>query len=148
MNGFKVVGATTGQVIHSEYTSHGAIAKGDLVVLKTDGQVEPSAAGNAVLGVAINAATGAGQKVTVARGNRLRVLGESDEVGDLMAADMVGARVDITGGTGAQKVDISTAAQAGTGADTGQLIVVRNNPEGYGFDTDTKLAILEIIEQQ
>jgi hypothetical protein len=148
MNGFKVVGSTTGLVEYVTQVSHGAIAKGDPVTLKTDGQVEHTPAGHPIYGVAINAATGAGQAVTVAKAVGLLVLADSDEVGDNMAADLIGARVDITGASGAKKVDVSTALQVGDGTDSGQLLVVKNNPQGYGFDADTSICICEVKEVQ
>lgn len=145
MVGFKIV--DTKGVEMKSYTAGATITANDLVTLKTDGQVEPTTAGDVILGVAVTSASSGGT-VYVFQGARLKVMGDSDEAGDAMASDMVGARVDITGATGAQQVDISTALQAGDGTDTGQLIVIEANPQGFGFDDDTSLAILEVVERQ
>lgn len=147
MNGFKVVGVSVGEPEIVSRTAGGTIAANDPVTLKTDGQVEVATAGDIILGVALEAAT-SGNAVNVQVGERLRVLADSDETGDAMAADLVGARFDITGTTGAVKVDVSTAAQDGDGTDTGQLVLLEANPQGYGFDSDTSVGLFEIIERQ
>jgi hypothetical protein len=146
MFGFKFVGCD-GEPEVLKRTAGGTIEAGDLVHLKTDGQVEVVAAGEPILGVALAAST-SGNPVYVLRGNRLRGLMDSDEAGDAMAADQVGSRVDMVGATGAMQIDISSKAQAGTDGDTGQLIIRAANPQGYGFDTDTSIGIVEIIEAQ
>lgn len=146
MYGFKVVGAESGlQIKHA--VAGGTIKAGDPIILQTDGQAELCAAGDPILGVAMNDAA-ATETVYYQTGYRLRVLADSDEDGDAMAADLRGARVDITGNAGEVLIDISTAKQTGDGTDTGQLLLVENNPQGWGFDDDTSIGLFEVIERQ
>ena len=157
MNGARIVGCGVGEPEIKSGTSPEALAVGDLVVFRTDGQLElvdggagTPASGDTISGVAISAATAAGQTVYFVTGERLRILMDSDETGDAMAADMVGATFDVTGTTGAMKVDISTADQAGTTDMAQQLLCLENNPQGYGLglDSDTSIGLFEIIKRQ
>ena len=132
-----------------EELANGAIAKNDFVTLKTDGQIEATATGNPIFGIAINSATTANDKVLVQRAYKgMRVLIDCDQVGTTLADTSKGGRVDITGSTGAQVVDSSTVLKVGDGTDTGQLLIVDMNPQGYGFDSDTSIALCEIAEVQ
>jgi len=127
--------------------SHGAIAKNDFVTLKTDGQAEPTAAGEGIFGIALESAAGASEVITVARVYPgMRVLMDNDNVGTTFAASHVGGRFDTTGATGAQLVDTSTVAQDGT--DSGQLLCIEYNPKGFGLDKDTSIGLYEISEVQ
>jgi len=147
MYGLKVVGAR-GQVEIKAYTSGGAIAVGDPVVLKTDGQVEKATAGDPLRGVAISKATAASQTVYIKVGSRLRVLAENDNTGTTFAATHVGGRFDIVGNSGAVLVDTSTVEQVGDGTDAGELLCLAYNPQGYGEDSNTKVGLFEVIEEQ
>jgi hypothetical protein len=147
MYGARFVGSE-GEVSIEKGTSHGAIAVNDLVTVKTDGQVEVSAAGDLIAGVAISAATGAGVTVYYLRGAGLKVIMDNDNTGTTFAATHVGGRFDHTGTTGAMLVDTSTVAQTGGTADTGGLLCLAYNPQGYGFDSDTSIGLFQIVERQ
>lgn len=147
MYGARFVGAD-GPVIVESGLSHGAIAVNDLVTVKTDGQVEVSAAGDVIAGVALNAASGAGTRVYYISGERCYVLMDNDNTGTTFASTHVGGRFDHTGTTGAMLVDTSTVAQTGGTADTGGLLCVAYNPQGYGYDDDTSIGLFRIIERQ
>lgn len=129
-------------------TSGAQITAGDLVVYKTDGQLEPATAGDVVAGVALNSVAGSGSTVYFVAGKGLRVIMDNDNTGTTFASTHVGGRFDMTGATGAQVVDTSTVAQAGNGTDGGQLICLEYNPQGYGLDTDTSIGVYEIVEVQ
>lgn len=148
MYGLRPVGAVDGEIEYVKVTAGAAIAKHDPVTLKTDGQAELSGTGAPIYGIALEAASGSGVEILVARAPRLLVLGDSDETGDAMAADCEGGRVDRIGNSGAVLVDISTLAQAGDGTDTGQMLIRKANPQGFGFDSDTSIALLEVVERQ
>jgi len=129
--------------------AHGAIKKNDFVTLKTDGQAEVTAAGNAIFGVALEAASGAGKSFTVLRVSPgVRFIMDNDNIGTTFAATHVGARFDMIGNSGEMLVDTSTVAQLGTGADTGQLFCVEYNPKGFGLDDDTSIGVFEVAEIQ
>lgn len=147
MYGAMFIGAE-GEVEVRSGTSGAAIAVKDLVNFLTDGQLEPATTGDPIAGVAINAATGSGTTVYFVTGNRLKVLMDNDNTGTTFASTHVGARFDMIGATGAQVVDTSTVAQAGDGTDTGQLLCVGYNPQGYGFDSDTSIGMYVVAERQ
>jgi hypothetical protein len=147
MFGLKFVGAR-GESEVRPYTSGGAIAVNDPVTIKTDGQVEKSAAGNPIHGIAETAVAGASLTVYVRVGSRMKVLMDNDNAGTAFAASHVGARFDIIGNSGAVQVDTSTVAQVGDGTDTGELLCLAYNPKGYGFDDDTSIGLFEIVEEQ
>jgi len=128
-------------------TAGEAIAKNDFITLLTDGQAEVTAAGEGIFGIALESASAAGQKIKVRRVHPgMVVMMDNDNVGTTFASSHVGARFDITGTSGAQLVDTSTAAQDGT--DAGQLFCIEFNPKGYGFDSDTSIGLFEIAEIQ
>ena len=155
MVGAKLVGCSTGEPEIAKGLSNETITAGDLIVFRTDGQLEPCdggagtpANGDAVSGIALNTVSGSGKTVYFVKGTRLRILMDSDEAGDSMAADLVGACFDITGATGAQQVDISTAIQTGLVANTSQqLVLLEANPQGYGLDSDTSIGLFEIVKR-
>jgi len=123
-----------------------AIAKNDFVIIKDDGTLEVAAAGEAIFGIALAAIPSGSTGLVLRAGgsSRIRVLMDNDNTGTTFAATHVGARFDIAGTTGAQVVDTSTAAQ--TGGDTGQLLCIEYNPQGYGFDDDTSIGLFEVVE--
>jgi hypothetical protein len=123
------------------------VTKGDLVTAKTNGRVQPTATGEPIFGQALNGAA-SGEAVYVLRGQRLQFIMKNDNIGTTFAATHVAGRFDIIGATGAQLVDTSTVAQAGTDADSGQLLAIEYNPKGFGYDGDTTLGIFELIERQ
>jgi hypothetical protein len=122
------------------------IAENDFVTLLTDGTAEVTGAGDAIFGIALEAATD-GDDVRVLRAHPgMVVLMDNDNTGTTFAASHIGARFDTTGGTGAQVVDTSTDEQDGT--DAGQLFCIAFNPQGYGYDDDESIGLFEIAEIQ
>lgn len=122
------------------------IAKNDFITILTDGEAEVSATGEGIFGIALEAATD-GNPVRVLRAHPgMVVMMDNDNVGTTFAGSHVGARFDITGTTGEQLVDTSTAAQDGT--DSGQLFCIGYSPVGYGFDGDASIGLFEIAEIQ
>lgn len=145
----RIVGSGTVGYEFMDVTAGAAIAKNDFVVLKTDGQAEPVASGAPIYGIALNAASEAGDSIRVARAFKgMVVMIDADQVGTTLTSAHVGGRVDITGATGAQLVDSSTVAQVGDGTDTGELLIKEVNPQGYGFDSDASILLCEIAEVQ
>lgn len=57
----------------------------------------------------------------------MTVVMDSDETGDTLAQDLVGEYFDITGGTGAQIVDISATTAPETTSGSGQLVLLDQN---------------------
>lgn len=147
MYGAKILGSK-GAVEFKSATSGAAIAVGDLVTFKTDGQIEPTTTGDVIAGVALEAASGSGSTVRFVAGEGLRVLMDNDNTGTTFASTHVGGRFDMTGTTGAQVVDTSTVAQVGDGTDTGQLLCLEYNPQGHGYDSDTSIGLFEVAEVQ
>lgn len=158
MYGAKIVG---GMSETKTFYPHEAIAVGDLVVQRTDGQVEivaggagTDANGDVIAGVAMQAASGASTTVKIAvacpvEGGRMTVLMDNDNVGTTFAASHEGGNFDVTGGTGAMVVDTSTITQGGTKAtNIQQLKCIEYNPQGFGFDTDTSIGLYEIVTVQ
>lgn len=143
----RIVGSGTNEYESVTVTSGAAIAKNDFVTLKTDGQAEPTAAGNPIFGIAMEAASGSGVVINVYRAFKgMLVMMDADQVGTTLTSAHVGGRVDTVGSTGAQLVDSSTIAQVGDGTDTGQLLIKAVNPQGFGFDSDTSITLCEIAE--
>lgn len=124
-----------------------AIAKNDFVTLLTDGEIEASATGEGIFGIALEAAAAKGDSIRVLRAHPgMVVMMDNDNGSATFAATHVGARFDITGNSGQQLVDTSTAAQDGT--DAGQLFCIAFNPQGYGYDDDDSIGLFEIAEIQ
>jgi len=124
-----------------------AIAKNDFVTLLTDGQIEATATGEGIFGIALEAASASGDSIRVLRAHPgMVVMMDNDNDSTTFASSHVGARFDTTGTTGAQLVDSSSAAQDGT--DAGQLFCIAYNPQGYGYDSDTSIGLFEIAEIQ
>jgi hypothetical protein len=134
----------------SEYESGSACYPGDMVVLASDGQVDPSAsAGTALLGCCISYASAAGQSVLVCDDPEQKYVVQADEtqassqaiVG--CAADVVVTAGDSTFKTSRQELDSSDAAQS-----AGPLIILakETRPDNaFGAQVDL---IVKINEHQ
>jgi len=147
MYGFRVVGAESGLQIRKARIGAGEIiAEHDPVTIKTDGEVYVADAGDVIDGVALEAAIDGGD-IHYKGGNRLLVLADNDNDGTTFAVTHEGSRCDMIGTTGAVLVDTSSVAQVGNGADTGQLLCRKFNPQGYGFDDDTSIGLYEVRER-
>lgn len=136
------------------------VTVGDLVYL-TGGRVSnASIAGKRLIGQVIGvqsndldrdyATTAAGNsggtvKVLVRVEKDARYLLLSDETGANLAATDIGKVFDLTGATGAQRVDVSTGA-ANTGPASGQVVYVGNANGVRG--TDATYGIFMIAEHQ
>ena len=141
--------ANTNEYDTIKLTSHEAIAKNDFVTIVADGQAECTDTGDPIFGIALEAASGAGEVITVARANHgMKVYMDNDNTGTTFASTHVGARFDMTGATGAMVVDTSTVAQVGGGGETGQLFCIEYNPQGLGMDSDTSIGVYQIAEIQ
>lgn len=122
------------------------IAANDFITILTDGEAEVTGTGEGIFGIALEAATD-GDDVRVLRAHPgMVVMMDNDNDSTTFADSHVGARFDITGGTGEQLVDTSTAAQDGT--DSGQLFCIEYNPDMNGFSSDTSIGLFEIAEIQ
>lgn len=129
--------------------AHEAIAVNDFVTIVADGQVECTDTGDPIFGIALEAATSAGDIITVARAvPGMKVLMDNDNTGTTFASTHVGGRFDITGTTGEMLVDTSTVVQVGGGGETGQLFCIEYNPQGRNLDSDTSIGVFEIAEIQ
>lgn len=113
--GFRPYGQVR-QVVEMEAGS--ACYPGDCVNLDTDGQVDPAAAGETILGVCLDYASAAGQKVRVSVHPEQLYIVQADEA-DISAQALVGTNCDIlaTGGSSTYKasrmeLDSSTSATA------------------------------------
>lgn len=131
-----------------EFDSNATLAASDLVNLES-GQLEVASTGDWIGGQVLEAATSSstGVQVNVTRG--LRVVMDNDNVGTTFAATHEGQRFDITGATGAQLVDTSTADATYTGPG-GQLVCLEYNPQFVrgDLDTDTSVGLFMIYDSQ
>lgn len=123
--------------------SNATLAAGDLVNV-VDGQLELAAAGDRIAGVLKNAVTNATSgKVNITP--YLTFLMDNDNVGTTFAATHANSYFfDITGTTGAQVVDTSTAAASETVASTGQLKCLAFNPNAGTTLSDTSVGLYMI----
>lgn len=132
--------------IARRFPSNATIAAGDLVNLES-GQLEVLSTGDEVLGVAKEAMTSATTAGDVNVTPGLIVVMDNDNDGTTFASTHPGAAFDVTGGTGAQIVDTSTADDT-AGGRTGQLRCLEYNPQGVGYDSDTSVGLFMIAECQ
>lgn len=129
-----------------QFDSNATLAVGDLVNV-TDNQLEIAAAGERVAGVLKKAVTNASTQASVNITPFLTFLMDNDNVGTTFAATHANSYFfDITGTTGAQVVDTSTAASSDTVASTGQLVCLAYNP--MGNDTSVGLYMINPAERQ
>lgn len=140
-----------------EFDSNVTAEENDLVNIQ-NGQIEIADAGERIAGyVAQDAAvTSSSENVPVNITPFMTVVMDSDETGDALAQDLVGEYVDITGGTGAQIVDISESTAPETTSGSGQLVILKQN-DGDNWDAgairddlsgDTSVGLFMIREAQ
>lgn len=129
----------------------------DLVNIQ-NGQVEIADGGERVAGYVNQktAITNASEDVEVNITPFMTVIMDSDETGDSLAQDLVGEYFDITGGTGAQIVDVSETTAPETTAGSGQLVLLKQNDGDHwdagqvrdDLDSDTSIGLYMIREAQ
>jgi hypothetical protein len=142
-----MVGAATrgplfgGPHIFRFFNSNATLTAGDLVNV-TDSKLELAAAGERIAGVISKAATNASTNHKVNITPYLTFLMDNDNVGTTFAATHANSYFfDITGTTGAQVVDTSTAAASDTVASTGQLKCLAFNPNAGTSLSDTSVGL-------
>lgn len=118
----------------AEYDSNAVLAQFDLCNLQ-NGQIEVADAGETILGYVLQktAVAATSSNVQVAIEPFATVVMDSDETGDTLAQDLVGESFDITGGTGAQIVDISETTAGENPAVSAQLTLLQQN-DGSHWD--------------
>ncbi len=132
----------------SLYESGAAIYPGDAVKLSSDGQIDPAAAGDALLGVALSYASAAGQEVMVADDPEQLFASQADE-GQIDAQTDIGNVADIlaTGGDSTylvsrMEVDSSTVTDAGS-AQVQIMRIERRADNALGTNVDLIVRINE-----
>lgn len=112
------------------FDSNVTLTRGDLVNVAAN-QLELAATGEVIAGVVKKAATSSSTGVTVNITPYLTFLMDNDNVGTTFAATHANSYFfDITGTTGAQVVDTSTADAIDDNAGSGQVMCLAYNPNG------------------
>lgn len=148
MAGLNFVGTITGKkdyVARSFPVANGVtVTKGDGVYFASGRLTSASVAGQALIGVCEETATGNAGGTVKAMVNvdpdSLYVL-DNDNTGTTFAASHVGTKFDLTGATGAQLADTST-----TSATTGQLLCIEYNPQISPYEADVSQGLFKIAE--
>lgn len=149
-----VTAAISGRAIgrvdgHTNYASQDFIVAngvtvnaGDFVYFSSGTITNASIAGARLVGQAEATVVGDGTKTcTVCIDPNMRYLLKNDNVGTTFAATHVGQYFDLTGATGAQLVDTSTA-----GTTDGQLVCLAYNPQIDPVKSDTSYGIFKVVE--
>lgn len=138
------------EVAH-EWDSNVTGAQFDLVNIQNS-QVEIADTGEVIAGYnnEKTAITNASTNVQVVITPFMQVVMDNDNTGTTFASTHEGELFDITGGTGAQIVDTSTAGAPEAGGASGQLICLEYNPQNVrdDLDTDTSVGLYMIREAQ
>lgn len=108
--------------------SGATLASGDIVNFSS-GELDVAGAGERILGVVVKAAVSTTNNVQVNATPFLRLIMDNDNVGTTFAATHVGFGFDITGATGAQVVDTSTATDLATTTNSAQLACTAFQPQ-------------------
>lgn len=120
------------------------VTKGDAVYFASGRLTSASVLGQPLIGVVEETATGNTAGTVKAMVNidpdSLYVI-DNDNTGTTFAASHVGTKFDLTGATGAQKVDTSS-----TSATTGQVLAIEYNPQISPFESDTSQGLFVIAE--
>lgn len=120
------------------------VTKGDFVYFASGRITSASVAGQPLIGVVLETATGnAGGTVEalVLTDPDAVYLVDNDNVGTTFAATHVGTKFDLIGTTGAQLIDTSS-----TSATTGQLLCLEYNPQVDPVKSDTSQGAFKIAE--
>ena len=121
----------------------GTFAKGDFVMQEgTSGQIIACTAGSSILGIARSAGVdGEACTVDITPGMRVIMDNDLDTQTSINATDCL-EFANITGGTGAQLVDTNTHS-----ATKAQLLLLKNNPQGFGCDSDVSMGLYLVVER-
>lgn len=120
------------------------VTKGDFVYFASGRLTSASVAGQPLIGVVLETATGnAGGTVEalVCIDPHMQYVIDNDNVGTTFAASHVGTKFDLIGATGAQLVDTSS-----TSATTGQLLCIEYNPQIDPHRDDVSQGLFVIAE--
>lgn len=120
------------------------VTDGDFVYFASGRITSASVAGQPLIGVVVETATGntAGTvKALVIIEPTMRYILDNDNIGTTFAASHVGTKFDLIGATGAQLADTSS-----TSATTGQLLCVEYNPQVDPIKADVSQGVFVIAE--
>lgn len=144
--GARVVGNLNGgESVIRDFVGGGTFAAGDFVKFEgTTGQIVVATAGDEILGVALEAGTdgATGVKVDITPQMLVIMDNDLDTQTSIDATDCL-EYADFTGGTGAMQVNTNT--HSGTQA---QLLLLQNNPQGFGLDSDTSVGLYLVVERE
>lgn len=128
-----------------EFEGGGTFAAGDFVKFEgTTGQIVVATAGDKILGVALEAGTdgATGIKVDVTPKMLVIMDNDLDTQTSIDGTDRL-EYADIVGGTGAMLVDTNTHS-----ATVANLLLLQNNPQGYGLDDDESIGLYLVVERE
>lgn len=148
MAGLNFVGTITGKkdVVYRSFpvASGVTVTKGDGVYFASGRLTSASVAGQALIGVAEETATGnAGGTVNALVNvdpDSLFVV-DNDQDSATFAITDVGKKFDLVGATGAQLVNTNTGSTT-----TGQLLCIEYNPQISPYESDTSQGLFKIAE--
>jgi len=133
-----------GDRVHLTFNAGGTFAANDFVKFDDSGEIVVGTAAAGILGVAKEAGTSTTDDVSVDVTPGMIVLMDNDLDTDTeFAAADIGLCGDFTGGTGAMLVDTSSLSSTIAG-----LRCLKNNPQGYGLDSDTSIGLFFVTERE
>ena len=121
----------------------GTFAIGDFVMQEgTSGQIVVCTAGSSILGIARSVGVdGSACTVDVTPMMLVVMDNDLDTQTSIDATDCL-EFANFIGGTGAMVVDTNTHS-----ATKAQLLLLKNNPQGYGVDSDTSMGLYLVVER-
>lgn len=128
-----------------EFEGGGTFAAGDFVKFEgTTGQIVVATAGDKILGVALEAGTdgATGIKVDVTPKMLVIMDNDLDTQASIDGTDRL-EYADIVGGTGAMLVNTDSHS-----ATVANLLLLQNNPQGYGLDDDESIGLYLVVERE
>lgn len=130
------------------YESGAAVYPGDAVKLSSDGQIDPASAGDALLGVALSYASGAGLEVMVADSPEQLFGVQADET-EIDAQTDIGNNCDITATAGnstylVSRMELDSSTQTAAGSAQLQIMRIERRPDNaLGTNVDVIVRINE-----
>lgn len=145
MYGARVIKSLSGgDRVHMEFDAGGTFAANDFVKFDDSGEVVVGTAAAGILGVAREAGTSSTDNVLIDITMDMVVLMDNDLDSDTSFAKAdIGLYGDFVGGTGAMQINTDTLGTTITG-----LLCLKNNPQGYGYDSDTSIGLFYVMERQ
>lgn len=144
--GARVVGNLNGgeQVIR-QFVGGGTFAAGDFVKFEgTTGQIVVATATDEILGVALEAGTDGATGISVDVTPQMLVIMDNDlDTQTSIDGTDRNEYADFVGGTGAMQVNTNTHS-----ATQAQLLLLENNPKGYGLDSDVSVGLYLVVERE